>query len=718
VDVVEDLSPGDPETIGPYKLLGSLGSGGMGRVYLARSLGGRLIAVKMIRPELAAEPGFRIRFKGEVEAARRVNGLYTAVVVDADTDAPLPWLATGYVAGPSLYEAVERHGPLPAQTVLKLAAALAEGLQAIHAAGIVHRDLKPSNVLIANDGPRVIDFGISRALEGISVTDPGMVMGSPGYLSPEQAGGDPVGPQSDMFSLGSVLTYAAVGTGPFGSGQTPALMFRVVSRDPDLSQVPDEVCQIVSPCLAKDPDRRPTPAELLDHLGSLDVSANWLPDDWLGASQDRAPAEPPTVSGRPRAASYAVKDPTRVANTQEQLVDPDTVTTRAEFGKALSTVRQIAGLTARQVADEIGQPVTTIRAYFGGRSLPANHEALRAMLRACGVFSGVVKWEMALVRVRDTPRPPRAESGTSRPRASQARLLDGDQPDLLLRVYIPSERLYATQTSDLLAMFRDWLAARWKGIRQSGYHTKSGETIEFFADAASPHPVMREEFDVFMNFLRLSASTPDTAVDMLASTELDKEQASDLVTRFGKQYRRLQVDLRHERERRIMTLRHTLEGELLETGVDLRAIPAGQIGTLLENLVPGSSIPSWLPSLTGSRDSQYQPMNVTVHANQVVNAQQVMNAMTYAVIENVQGSIHLSTQAKELLSVIDKYAGQESAGLRTALHELEDQQAPITARSAALGKLKAFLAQVVGKLPDAGIAVMEKYLESKLGLKG
>ncbi len=190
----------------------------MGQVYLGRSAGGRLVAVKVIRPELAGEPGFRARFAREVAAARNVSGLFTALVVDADADGPVPWLATAYVPGPSLAEAVEAYGPLPAGSVLTLAAGLAEGLAAIHAAGVVHRDLKPSNVMLADDGPRVIDFGISRAMEASVLTQSGTVMGSPGFMSPEQAEGGVVGPPSDVFSLGSVLTFAATGEGPFGEG--------------------------------------------------------------------------------------------------------------------------------------------------------------------------------------------------------------------------------------------------------------------------------------------------------------------------------------------------------------------------------------------------------------------------------------------------------------------------------------------------------------------
>src|SRR5579859_4507316 len=188
------LQPQDPREIGPYQLLGQLGMGGMGQVFLAMSAGGRPIAVKIIRTELASDPDFRARFRREVAAAQKVSGLFTALVVDADLDGPTPWLATAYVAGPSLAETVRGHGPLPARSLWALAAGLAEGLSAIHAAGVVHRDLKPSNVLLAEDGPRIIDFGISGAAEASAGTGANVMIGSPGYMSPEQVMGRHVGP--------------------------------------------------------------------------------------------------------------------------------------------------------------------------------------------------------------------------------------------------------------------------------------------------------------------------------------------------------------------------------------------------------------------------------------------------------------------------------------------------------------------------------------------
>jgi eukaryotic-like serine/threonine-protein kinase len=283
------LQPDDPLTIGPYRLVGQLGHGSMGRVYLGVSPGGRPVAVKDIRAELAADPEFRARFGREVAAARRVTGVFTAQVVDADVDGPVAWMATAYVPGPSLAEAVGTHGPLPEASLLALAAGLAESLNAIHAAGLVHGDLKPSNVLLAEDGPRVIDFGISRAAESTALT---LVIGKPGFMSPEQIVGDDVGPPSDIFSLGAVLAFAATGEGPFGTGTTAALLYRVVHGTPSLDGVPATIRPLIERCLAKDPGQRPTVGGLLAQVGVLQPDGDWLPESFTRTFADGTPSRP------------------------------------------------------------------------------------------------------------------------------------------------------------------------------------------------------------------------------------------------------------------------------------------------------------------------------------------------------------------------------------------------------------------------------------------
>jgi serine/threonine protein kinase len=318
-----ELQAGDPESAGPYRLLGRLGGGGMGRVYLGRSPGGRLVAVKVIRPELAEDADFRTRFAREVAAARNVSGLFTALVIDADPKGPIPWLATAYVPGPTLAEAVEDQGPLPVASVLALAAGLAEGLGAIHAARVVHRDLKPSNVLIAADGPRVIDFGVSKAVEATMLTQSGIVMGSPGFMSPEQVEGNEVGPPSDVFSLGAVLAYAACGQGPFGTGPTSALLYRVVHGQPDISGVPEELRSLTRRCLAKDPASRPTPSDLLAELGAGRFAVDWLSASLAGTLEhcatvpkDPVPKDPVPKDPVPHVLVPLPQNPAFAADTQ------------------------------------------------------------------------------------------------------------------------------------------------------------------------------------------------------------------------------------------------------------------------------------------------------------------------------------------------------------------------------------------------------------------
>src|SRR5580658_1056636 len=300
----QDLRPGDPRLIGPFRLRGVLGAGGMGRVFLGASADGQLAAVKVIHDGLAADPEFRARFRREVAVACKVSGPFTAPVIDADLDGATPWLATEYLAGPSLEEAVAEEGPMAPGAVLEVAARLAEGLAAIHAAGVVHRDLKPSNILLGPDGPRLIDFGISIASGATALTSTGLMIGSPGFMSPEQAEGRAVGPPSDIFSLGAVLAFAAMGRGPFGPGSTVALMYRVIHRPADLGDVREEVRALVDRCLVKDPALRPTARDLLAATGAgrpapVLPAVALVPPDLPGpVPEERVPH--PTAHNRPQ----------------------------------------------------------------------------------------------------------------------------------------------------------------------------------------------------------------------------------------------------------------------------------------------------------------------------------------------------------------------------------------------------------------------------------
>ncbi|ANN18366.1 protein kinase [Amycolatopsis orientalis] len=276
---MKPLNPGEPRQIGPYRIIAELGEGGMGRVVLGLAPDGRLVAVKQLHAQFAHDPRFRERFRREVATSRLVSGAYTAAVMDADAEAETPWLASVFVTGPSLKEAVDAAGPLPAGSVRLLASGLAAALTEIHRAGLIHRDLKPSNIILTSDGPRVIDFGIARvAEEAQDLTGTGAIIGSPAFMSPEQAGSGQVTGASDVFSLGAILVMAATGRGPFTGPTAPQTLYNVVHATPDLTGVPDEIRRLAEPCLAKDPARRPTPDQILEYLGPVPpIAAPWPP---------------------------------------------------------------------------------------------------------------------------------------------------------------------------------------------------------------------------------------------------------------------------------------------------------------------------------------------------------------------------------------------------------------------------------------------------------
>ncbi|WP_225848739.1 serine/threonine-protein kinase [Streptomyces sp. HPF1205] len=305
--VFQPLDADDPAEAGRYRLTARLGAGGMGKVYLSYTPAGRPVAVKVIRPEFAEDPEFRRRFRQEVQAAQRVHGLYTAPVIDSDAEGARPWLATAFVQGPTLSAAVAEHGPLPLPTVLLLVAGIAEALQGVHAAGLVHRDLKPSNVLLAADGPRVIDFGIARAADSTALTDSGVTIGTPAFMAPEQAAGREITPATDVFALGQVAAYAALGSPAYGDGPSHAVLYRIVHEEPDLSALPERLRPLVTGCLDKDPARRPSLARIVAMCQEAsDETQLRRPDQWLPSAiaadipqRHALPAQLPTAPDAP-----------------------------------------------------------------------------------------------------------------------------------------------------------------------------------------------------------------------------------------------------------------------------------------------------------------------------------------------------------------------------------------------------------------------------------
>ncbi|MGW0536085.1 serine/threonine-protein kinase [Streptomyces sp. NPDC003032] len=313
--MVDQLTQHDPRRIGPFEVLGRLGAGGMGLVYLARSASGRRVAIKTVRTELAEDQLFRVRFTREVEAARAVSGFYTAAVVDADPRAAVPWLATAYVPAPSLEEIVNEHGPLPTQAVRWLAAGVAEALESIHGAGLVHRDLKPSNVLVVEDGPRVIDFGIASGVSNTRLTMTNVAVGTPAYMSPEQAKDSrSVTGASDVFSLGSTLVFAATGHAPFHGANPVETVFMLLREGPDLEGLPDDLRPLIESCMQMEAALRPSPADLqarlAPHLFASESADNddsgtasaWLPERAVALIEarrgGRPPARVPVTAGR------------------------------------------------------------------------------------------------------------------------------------------------------------------------------------------------------------------------------------------------------------------------------------------------------------------------------------------------------------------------------------------------------------------------------------
>ncbi|WP_200307254.1 bifunctional serine/threonine-protein kinase/ABC transporter substrate-binding protein [Streptomyces adelaidensis] len=324
---MEPLRTADPSRLGDYRLLRRLGAGGMGVVFLARAPGGAFAAVKVVRASHADDEGFRARFRREIEVARRVDSPWVVPLLDADADAEDPWLATAFVPGPSLAEVLDGYGQLAPESVCVLGLRLAQALDAVHRAGLVHRDVKPANVLLAPDGPRLIDFGIARTPEGTALTSTGVIVGSPGFLSPEQARarGAGIGPPSDVFSLGCVLAFAATGVRPFGGGSAAGMLLRTVYDEPELPGIPDLLEPVVRACLDKDPAARPTAVEVgraLDAVGPYDRE-RWLPEPVTRLIADRSAtvlamgAIEPTRVSAPASAAPAAPDSVTVTDLKE-----------------------------------------------------------------------------------------------------------------------------------------------------------------------------------------------------------------------------------------------------------------------------------------------------------------------------------------------------------------------------------------------------------------
>ncbi|SFY19786.1 Serine/threonine protein kinase [Streptomyces atratus] len=392
--------------MGAYHLLARLGAGGMGQVYLGRSPGGRLVAVKVIREEISDHPEALARFRRETATVEAVRSAYTAQLIEASLDAPPYWLATEYVSGPTLRGAVGASGPFPADSALRLLAALAEGLAAVHAHGVTHRDLKPHNVILSPQGPQLIDFGIARGLEQTILTRDGMVSGTPGFTAPEVLLRNEVGPAADVFALGATLAYTATGRPPYGTGEPAAVSYRTVHEDIDLAGVRPELAEIIRQCVAKGPEDRPEPAAVIAHCAVDSPLASDAHYRMLVRTAEPVP-EP----------GYATTPPTPSGVHLE--AEPETGTVRAsESGAGTQpTNREPVVGTAELVATTApkGLPDTAPDDGPDPQRRPARTSRGRAWLAVCAVAIAVpmTVWLLPESDSRDTGADPTTEITTS-----------------------------------------------------------------------------------------------------------------------------------------------------------------------------------------------------------------------------------------------------------------------------------------------------------------
>ncbi|MDX2824079.1 serine/threonine protein kinase [Streptomyces ipomoeae] len=426
-EVFQPLRADDPPVVAGYRLAARLGAGGMGRVYLSHTQGGRPVAIKVVRPELADDPAFRRRFGREIKAARRVRGAYTAELIDADADGTPPWLATLYVPGPSLAEAVARRGPLPVPAVLWLVAGVAEALQAIHGAGIVHRDLKPSNVLLAADGPRVIDFGISLGSDLSSHTVTGSTVGTPQFMAPEQASGDEVTAATDVFALGQTAAFAALGEPLYGDGPSVSVLYRIVHEAPDLSRLPEQLRPLIARCMATDPAERATLAEVVEwcrqRLGR-DADAGGGPAVWreVTGPEVTVPAPVPHPTAAHTVPAHAIPmHPAPLLAPPRSLPTPPRMPRRHVAMITAAAVAAgavlVAGLawTVRETTNRLRDRDTTTSSTTGPTTSERSSEPSSTSESASGAGGGTAE---------EASRPSPTAPSTPRPRAYPQQWLD------------------------------------------------------------------------------------------------------------------------------------------------------------------------------------------------------------------------------------------------------------------------------------------------------
>ncbi|MFC8436091.1 serine/threonine-protein kinase [Streptomyces sp. NPDC057253] len=426
-----------PEYAGHYRLESCLGSGGMGVVHVARSTSGMKLAVKIVHAEFARDPEFRGRFRQEVAAARKVSGAFTASVVDADPDAERPWMATLFIPGPTLSDEVKRNGPMEPAQLRRLMAGLAEALRDIHRVGVVHRDLKPSNVLLAEDGPKVIDFGISRPKDSELRTETGKLIGTPPFMAPEQFRRPrEVGPAADIFALGSVMVHAATGRGPFDSDSPYVVAYQVVHDEPDLSDVPANLAPLIVRCLAKEPEDRPTPDELMRELRS--VAASYDTQAFIPAQRtEERPEREPEPEPEPRPREQAARTRRRPSKKAALVA----IAVGLVLAGVLASVQWL-GDGAGAVAKSGGEPTSTASPFAGWARKPVpkgtgtaqcSYGATQLLCAQPGVVfaldpaDGALLWRHSVFESKPS-EPPAVVGGLVQPMVDEGRRLEALDP--------------------------------------------------------------------------------------------------------------------------------------------------------------------------------------------------------------------------------------------------------------------------------------------------
>ena len=737
-----------------YRVESRIGAGGMAVVFRAKDEAlDRTVALKALVTVSADDPEFRERFIRESRTVAAVDHPHIIPVYSAGEFRGVLYLAMRHVSGGDLQVLLAREGLLTGERAVSLIAPVAGALDAAHAAGVVHRDVKPGNILIDTsqgrpEHPYLSDFGLAvgLSLTAGSLTEAGQFIGTPEYSAPEQAMGQDVDARTDQYALACVAYEMLTGQPPFPRSTPVSVLYAHVSTEPPSviagrPDLPVAVDRVLGRALAKAPaDRFPTCGQFASALrdalcgkpyGFPAVGAPTLPPGQSrlqtlpvpgllsqATREDGSPSQPvPEVSRTVRIRRNEGTRP-ELETIAGVVVDPDVIGNRDEFLAALDSVRRQAELSPRDVATVIGLPLGTVRGYFQRNHLPAERDVLRQILLTCGISGEALpRWEDALVRVR-----PRRQRGTATGK-TRARAASADTPpgaeaagepldaasgenDLLFRIYIPKTQLYAEQRREMLRLFKEWLTGvQGQGVKHMEETTSNGDTVTFFAMPGQPRPPLAEEYREFASFVEHCAHRPADAVARLAKTDIGAAASADLVKKYSKEYHRLELDLRQARETRILTLQHTLEAELLERDASPQEIEnLSRIRPALERVVPPPTSAA-LSAITAPAVSHDSPRSATFSDERIMRA----------AIESVQGTAHFSPDAKELMALIDRYAGDEAGPLRTALHQLEDPGVTRQRKSGAGEALRSFRAGLARRVPDVSTDLVEKYLETRLG---